>query len=113
MTEFSKKTLILKSIIIFEIAQQVSVQRYISCIPMYSTLAPFRHMFQSYDNRFVGTETTVHIKNFNDTFPSNETFSKNNILSNFISWILLYGFKHNYIVRLAFLIIRAVLPFSV
>lgn len=59
-------------------------------------------MIKSYGNRFVGTETTVQIKNFNDTFPINETFSKEIILSNIISWILLYGFKHNYIVRLGF-----------
>lgn len=98
------KTLIFKSIIIFEIAKQFSVHCYISCIPMYSTLAPLGHvMFKSYGNRFAGTETTVQINNFNDTFTSNATFSKNNNSSNFISWILRYVFKQDYIVRLAFL----------
>lgn len=60
-------------------------------------------MFKSYGNRFAGTETTVQINNFNDTFTSNATFSKNNNSSNFISWILRYVFKQDYIVRLAFL----------
>lgn len=77
-----------------------------------NTCSSQTHMFKSYGNRFVGTETTVQIKNFNDTFTSNATFSKNNYLSNFISWILLYVFKHNYICKACFLIITAVLLFS-